>query len=1098
MTPTEDESTPTRATAPADAPISDRRFLGVVGLVFAFAVTLSFGGFLQAPHPTSDDNIWHTALKRSSLESRTLITTDTPEIPLSRRLRECFTNLLSEAHYQPITRCIWTIEYAIAGDDHWMSTVLCVAMALHALTALMLVALLMGLGLPRSLAFVAGLTTLLHPVADVALSNVNATINVYALFFAMLTLVLWRRTVPGSSWRPLSLFGATVAFFLSLNANPPFLASAPLLLGVVTLVAWWQNRAPWRRWLKQLGLRVIPILVAFGCTLWLRHFLYGTITTKIDRAKSFREGASFFTGMWNHFFRLSEPTDGRRARYLGIDLPESHGVELTAWLLVGVAALVGACAACHAFRSGAGKRLDLSRKQLAINLAMVVGLIGSTSLVYYVTTGAIWLHRYQYVGLPGFGLLYALGTYLLVWTVWNTAGRKCGTLACFIVVAGVLAYFGRENAKSVASAVYGHKACRVAADGAAEVWWEHPEIERIFILDLPAAVNRSGLMFLRDTALTDGVELAFWLKYDLFRLGARPDKNGRGVMHEAALLKQWSALATDPEARRATAILRFDRDAIRLERVSQVTNLNSHEHPGPFHFGPDWGGESLVREKESRFEVRYERDITFAYETARPRGAVKKFRRLIRSSPDKALASLDQVVKASGRTIEPDLMALTRWNRQDIRTEAASRLEDIWGLDDPAELVRRLGSRHEGTARAAARILGMRESDPTPELAMSALNRDITAIEYLAERSRRGDRGAIEPLKGLLGKESEELRFRAAACLARFDDAVETARARAAVLDDRIDLDLRLGVLRTLMSIPGACDPASIGLLSSLESSRSQFWSRIPELVPSTPAIAGRRLLIESLSSKVLSPALIRTSAAIWRSVLGSEVHPGKVARAASKLRAQLASGALNDPSNSERQRVRSLEAIAKADPQALPGYWSVLLQVEILNGANPEELAKVLARAPEEVRRRMRLDQQTPAFGASAPAIAMELEILPGTRSPVRPNSTLGVMVRLTNPSTQFIPGGPGPLTPKLWIAAATKRKGADTDQSGLVSHDLPPAGLAPGESVTMALPVRVPGEHGRAVIGARILRRAKSGSDESGASNLAAKLVSITISRK
>lgn len=256
----------------------------VIALVFiVLAARFSWGPLTHDPQLTSDDFSWAFHAKNRSLDYRSLTGDPVPEVSLVEQVRRHFVDS-KIGHYEPIGYSIWTIEYLIGGDHGFVKLDFWVTHVLHILGGFLLLVLLRRFLVPRGMSFAAAIVVIAHPVNDISVGGINGALILRATVFLLASVLLWLRGAPPGPRRPFSLIFSAFALFCALNIHPIMLAIGPLLLLAVTLIGCRPSGIGRRSFVVKMIVRATPLVIVFGGTLFLRHFFYGTIGVKADRA----------------------------------------------------------------------------------------------------------------------------------------------------------------------------------------------------------------------------------------------------------------------------------------------------------------------------------------------------------------------------------------------------------------------------------------------------------------------------------------------------------------------------------------------------------------------------------------------------------------------------------------------------------------------------------------------------------------------------------------------------------------------------------------------------------------------------------------------
>ncbi len=1046
----------------------ERCFRSIIVATYVVVLAFSFGGALEDPFPTSDDHAWLYQLKRHTYAENPMVPSSGFEDFARRSLWDqtlaCWTEAALAGHFQPVVRVFWIWQYALVGDDGWMRFALLTAQILHLLSAVLLALILRRAGSSRLCSYLAGLIFLLHPVAAIALTGVNGSIRVYPLFFTMVAIFFWYRSARGMPRRSLHLGLATLAVLAAVNAGPIFLAITPLLLAVVAVVEQLRLRESFRPWARDLVLRFIPITIAVLTSIWIRQVCYGTVSSRVGRATTRAQGLPFWKGLPQQFLGLREAPDIHERAHEHIGLPAGHAASFLSWLALAVVVAVAAWAVYRSLRRRE-RSPDEGRGAVLLATLLGIGFLTVSCATFLLVTGEKYLHRYLYVALPGIGILWAVAIQIVVAVLRRVVGRTAAVLGALGLVAATLVSFGIANAESLADVRYAYRASRVTVDSIVSLMDDDPELRRVFVLDLPKSMGRAGILFQRDTALSKGIDLGRWRAtgacVEPFALG-----KGDGIFHESELIERWDELAGDETERRRTGVVHFDREAIAVRPVRGVVNPESRSFPGPVTFGAFEDATTAG----SRFEYRSCIDAVTRYRFGRLPGAILRARRIVLEKPDTAREELARVARDHGRDCESILVELVQSGPMVVRDAAAEELAKLWRLDDMDAVPVQADGPWADRARALGRVLAIR--DLPQSWCAAGPGTEMAALEYLLERSIRGD-DLRDAARRLISR-SGEIDSLVAAALAWSNDPCGLQEMQAAILAADSPLHVRLECAASLQALH---EPVVLAVIDDLAASRPDdvaLWSALSRrLRPDRAGWPTTRLVLRGLQREGLSSATRRLFAEAWTK-MGGDGHAAAALRRLETF--EDISERFDDrdagAARAARAELRRLLPFVTAAPMVIPEFWSVYAQACLLAGDDLEQVGRELqGRLPSgSAVDRLRLAEQIPALAAGPEAgssIAVATCFARAARERVAIGEEILLAIAVTNDGEVFIPGGPGPLTPRIELYL---RRGYRS--SSIIRCErrltLPLAGLAPGETTTFVVSVRLPALVGEYEIGA------------------------------
>ncbi len=181
------------------------------------------------------------------------------------------TRLVSGGRYRPLTPAMFAIEYAIAGNDPWLShfiSALCYGLLCWVLFGF--VKLLLSSRLSAETASIAALFSALifalHPIHTEAVANIKGRDEIIAALGAIGG--LWLMLLSLKSPKPTRMLVlAGIVFFLGLLAKENIIT----MLAVVPFTLWWYGKTPSVKWMTGM----LPIVVASVLFLMIRGAVTG-------------------------------------------------------------------------------------------------------------------------------------------------------------------------------------------------------------------------------------------------------------------------------------------------------------------------------------------------------------------------------------------------------------------------------------------------------------------------------------------------------------------------------------------------------------------------------------------------------------------------------------------------------------------------------------------------------------------------------------------------------------------------------------------------------------------------------------------------------
>lgn len=171
---------------------------------------------------------------------------------------------ISGEQYRPIPSLTHALDHAIYGPSafafHGTN------MALHALSALLIFALLARMGLPRAPAFLGGLTLVAHPMAASSVGWISERTDALADIFMLATLMVF---LGPKGTRPLRVLGVALLALWS-KETAVMLPALAILLGLVAL-----DREQWRE--RYATVRALIGFVVLYVAVWVSLFPEKTV-----------------------------------------------------------------------------------------------------------------------------------------------------------------------------------------------------------------------------------------------------------------------------------------------------------------------------------------------------------------------------------------------------------------------------------------------------------------------------------------------------------------------------------------------------------------------------------------------------------------------------------------------------------------------------------------------------------------------------------------------------------------------------------------------------------------------------------------------------
>ncbi len=164
-------------------------------------------------------------------------------------------------YYRPLNRASYLVDHALFGMRP--AAFHAVGVVLHAVNAALLFVLARRLGAARPAALAAGLVFAVHPVTSEAVNFISGRNNLFALLFALLTVIFWVRAVERRHPRRWACMSG-LAFFLGLASKEQAVVAAAVIAACAAL------GVPRRRTLRELVPLAVPHALSFGAYLALR------------------------------------------------------------------------------------------------------------------------------------------------------------------------------------------------------------------------------------------------------------------------------------------------------------------------------------------------------------------------------------------------------------------------------------------------------------------------------------------------------------------------------------------------------------------------------------------------------------------------------------------------------------------------------------------------------------------------------------------------------------------------------------------------------------------------------------------------------------
>ncbi|MBX7184039.1 MAG: hypothetical protein K1Y01_02745 [Vicinamibacteria bacterium] len=196
---------------------------------------------------------------------------------------------ISGEQYRPIPSLTHALDHAIYGPSafafHGTN------MALHALSALMLFALLIRLGLPRAPAFLGGLTLVAHPMAASSVGWISERTDTLADIFMLATLMAF---LGPKGTRPLRVLGVALLALWS-KETAVMLPALAILLGLVAL-----DREQWRA--RHATIRALIGFVVLYVAVWVSLFPEKTVGRLQATAATLQSEQSGWVALFGSLF----------------------------------------------------------------------------------------------------------------------------------------------------------------------------------------------------------------------------------------------------------------------------------------------------------------------------------------------------------------------------------------------------------------------------------------------------------------------------------------------------------------------------------------------------------------------------------------------------------------------------------------------------------------------------------------------------------------------------------------------------------------------------------------------------------------------------
>lgn len=691
------------------------RNVGVVVLFILLWIS-AFGD--QALHPGygSDDFMWRMHLANLSYPS--FREADAPEVRQS--FLEAATGVLEAkwlaGHYAPVRGLIWLTLYAVFGDEGWISATLALGHFLHVATAILFFFWFGRIGLNDTAAFMTAAIYLMHPVVGLPLANANSGMNLYGMFFLLLSLHAFESVGRGRIW-PVVL--TAVCQFLCQNSNIVFFGIGPLVLGGSAIVRLFRESRPFKKWLVETTLAFIPIVLVLAIGVFMRIHFYGQMGSRDPGQTVFVEGRPFWAGLADVFFSMRDAAEneGRTHQVYAVPTHAALGILPKLVAFFGVA-LGGFAAVFFLLRTRADERSDVGKKDLSpIGLILLgIGFFTATAVFYWLLRGGTFLHRYYHVGMLGFAPI-VVGVLSLP----NYFRKSRGVVFTLILAVGftaALAYFQSDNLRSAASIRHATRLQRFWSETSLRIMETDPNVNRIYVLNAPRIVSPSGQVFSYSATLSYAllneirrarIEKGLPLRDPLF-LCRLPEE----------MADEWKDLAARDDWRFGTAVFDFDVENCRLRRVKEVENPNDPDLPTlQFPDGVDIEGidrVSCAALPEMRHTSRDRRsDPTIA-------------RRFAASHPDFALDAIGTIVRVSREHL-PEMWELAKSPVGNVRAAFAELLQRQFGDSLPKTVRARMRLSDEIDASAGLAILVRTE----PQAARAEIEKSLESPRLYGE-----------------------------------------------------------------------------------------------------------------------------------------------------------------------------------------------------------------------------------------------------------------------------------------------------------------------------------------------------------------------------